>query len=103
MLDKLARYSFFCLFDGYTDYNRIALALEEQEKTTFTCPYETFTFRRIPYYISMVYDGHFLKYGEKKLEIFMEEFFFFRDCFHECLHHLSLILMRYGETNLVLN
>ncbi|XP_075483765.1 uncharacterized protein LOC142523917 [Primulina tabacum] len=30
-------------------YNLIVIALEDQEKTTFTCPYGTFAFRRMPF------------------------------------------------------
>ena len=48
MLDRLARYSYYCFLDGYSGYNQIAIAPEDQEKTTFTCPYGTFAFRRMP-------------------------------------------------------
>ena len=44
MLDRLAGHSHFCFLDGYSGYNQIAIALEDQEKTTFTCPYGTFAF-----------------------------------------------------------
>ncbi|KAK8554077.1 hypothetical protein V6N12_031055 [Hibiscus sabdariffa] len=43
MLDRLARKAFYRFLDGYSGYNQIATAPEDQEKTTFTCPYgETF-------------------------------------------------------------
>ena len=45
MLDRLAGHDYCCLLDGYSGYNQIAIALEDQEKTTFTCPYGTFAFR----------------------------------------------------------
>ncbi|XP_073129389.1 uncharacterized protein [Henckelia pumila] len=32
-----------------TCYNQISIASEDQEKTTFTCPYDTFAFRRMPF------------------------------------------------------
>ncbi|CAL8089023.1 unnamed protein product [Prunus armeniaca] len=35
--------------DGYSGYNQIAIAPEDQEKTTFTCPYGTFAYRRMPF------------------------------------------------------
>ena len=38
MLDRLARHPHFCFLDGYSRYNQIAIALEDQEKTTFTRP-----------------------------------------------------------------
>ncbi|XP_028798306.1 uncharacterized protein LOC114753764 [Neltuma alba] len=41
MLDKLAGQEFFCFLDGYSGYNQIVIAPEDQEKTTFTCPYGT--------------------------------------------------------------
>ncbi|XP_075474526.1 uncharacterized protein LOC142505423 [Primulina tabacum] len=35
--------------DSYSGYNQIDIAPEDQEKTTFTCPYGTFDFRRMPF------------------------------------------------------
>ena len=49
MLDRLARHSHYCFFDGYSSYNQIAIVLEDKEKSTFTCPYGTFAFRRMPF------------------------------------------------------
>ncbi|XP_070002605.1 uncharacterized protein [Nicotiana sylvestris] len=39
MLDRLADHAFYCFLDGYSGYNQILIATEDQEKTTFTCPY----------------------------------------------------------------
>ncbi|XP_019232286.1 PREDICTED: uncharacterized protein LOC109212994 [Nicotiana attenuata] len=41
MLDRLAGQEYYCFLDGYSGYNQIAIAPEEQQKTTFTCPYGT--------------------------------------------------------------
>ena len=49
MLDQLAGHPHFCFLDGYSGYNQIAIALEDQEKTTFACPYDTFSFRRMSF------------------------------------------------------
>ena len=49
MLDRLAGHEYYCIFDEYSGYNQIAIALEDQEKTTFTCPYGTFTFKWMPF------------------------------------------------------
>ena len=49
VLDRLARHSHYCFLDGYSCYNQIAIALEDQEKSTYTCPYGTFAFRRMPF------------------------------------------------------
>ncbi|XP_070015186.1 uncharacterized protein [Nicotiana sylvestris] len=47
MLDRLVGSTFYCILDGYSGYNQILIALEDQEKTTFTCPYGTFAFSRM--------------------------------------------------------
>jgi hypothetical protein len=45
----------------------------------------------------------FLDMVERFLEIFMDDFFVFSSSFEECLHHLTLVLVRCKEKNLVLN
>ncbi|CAM8913043.1 unnamed protein product [Rhodiola kirilowii] len=37
MLDRLACKPYFCFLDGFSGYNQIPIAPEDQEKTTFTC------------------------------------------------------------------
>ncbi|CAN6691797.1 unnamed protein product [Malus baccata var. baccata] len=49
MLERLAGHSHYCFLDGYSGYNQIAVASEDQEKTTFTCPFGTFAYRRMPF------------------------------------------------------
>ena len=49
MLDRLAGHPHFCFLDGYFGYNQIFIAPEDREKTTFTCPFGTFAFRRMPF------------------------------------------------------
>ena len=40
---------------------------------------------------------------ERFLEVFMDDFSVFGSSFDECLHHLTLVLKRCKEKNLVLN
>ena len=49
MLDRLVGHPYLCFLDGYLRYNHIVITLEDQEKTTFICPYGTFAFRRMPF------------------------------------------------------
>jgi hypothetical protein len=37
-LDTLAGKRYFSFLDGYSGYNQIQIDLEDQDKTTFTCP-----------------------------------------------------------------
>ena len=49
MLDRLAGHPYYCFLDGFSGYNQIAIEPEDQEKTTFTYPYGTYAFRRMPF------------------------------------------------------
>jgi hypothetical protein len=49
MLERLASHNYYCFLDGYSGYNQIAIALEDQDKTNFTCPIGTFAHRRMPF------------------------------------------------------
>ena len=49
MLERVAGHEFYCFLDGYSGYNQIEIALEDQEKTTFICPFGTFAFRKMPF------------------------------------------------------
>ncbi|CAN6586207.1 unnamed protein product [Malus baccata var. baccata] len=101
MLERLAGHSFYCFLDGYSGYNQIVIAPDDQEKTTFTCPFGTFAYRRMPFGLCnapatfqrcMV--SIFSDYVEKIIEIFMDDFSVFGDSFDKCLDNLTLILKR---------
>ena len=47
ILDKLTGKEYYYFLNGYSSYNQIVIAPEDQEKTTFTCSYGTFAFRRM--------------------------------------------------------
>ena len=49
MLERVAGHEFYCFLDGYSRYNQIEIALEDQHKNTFTCPFGTFPFRKMPF------------------------------------------------------
>ena len=48
MLERLARNSYFCYLDGYSGFFQIPVRPEDQQKTTFTCPFGTYAYRRMP-------------------------------------------------------
>jgi hypothetical protein len=49
MVERLANHSFFCYLDGYSGYHLIPIHPDGQSKTTFTCPYGTFAYRRMSF------------------------------------------------------
>jgi hypothetical protein len=49
MLARLANHSFFCYLDGYSGYHHIPIHLDDQSRTSFTCAYGTFAYRRVSF------------------------------------------------------
>jgi hypothetical protein len=49
MLERLAGQKFYCYLDGYSGFLQIPIHPADQDKTTFTCPYETFAYKRLPF------------------------------------------------------
>ena len=49
MLERLSKHTHFCFLDGYSGFSQIPVSAEDQEKTTFTCPFGTFAYRRMPF------------------------------------------------------
>ncbi|CAN6555390.1 unnamed protein product [Malus baccata var. baccata] len=93
-----------------SDSKWIAVAPEDQEETTFTCPFGTFAYRRMPFGLcnapatfQMCMVSIFSDMIEKIIEVFMDDFSVYGDSFDTCLHNMSLVLKRCQETNLVLN
>ena len=109
-LDKLAGHSHFCFLDGYSGYNQISITPEDQENTTFTCPYGTFAFRRMSFGLCNAPDtfqrcimSMFSDLVEEVMEIFMDDFLVYGSSFENCLQNLETVLQRYKDKNLALN
>ena len=110
MLERVTGHEFYYFLDGYSEYNQIEIALEDQEKTTFTCPFGTFSFRKIPFGLcnapgtfQQCMMGIFSDMIELVLEIFMDYFSVFGDSYEGCLKNLRKVLERCQEKNLVLH
>nr|GEV28241.1 reverse transcriptase domain-containing protein [Tanacetum cinerariifolium] len=82
----------------------------DQEKTTFTFPYGTFAYRRMPFGLCNA-PGTFQRCMmaifhdmiKKTMEVFMDDFLVFGNSFQSCLSHLERMLKRCKDTNLCLN
>nr|GEY17815.1 reverse transcriptase domain-containing protein [Tanacetum cinerariifolium] len=81
-----------------------------QEKTTFTCPYKTFAYRRMPFGLCNA-PGTFQRCVmaifhdmiKKTMEVFMDDFSVCGSSFGTCLSYLDKMLKRCEDTNLCLN
>ncbi|CAM9000197.1 unnamed protein product [Rhodiola kirilowii] len=110
MLDHLAGKPYFCFLDGFSGYNQIPIAPKDQERTTFTCPFGTFAFRRMsfglcnaPGTFQRVVTSIFSEIIGSFIEVFMDDFTVHGDTFDACLKNLSAVLERCVSMNLVLN
>ena len=110
MLERIAGHAFYYFLDGYSGYNQIAIALKDQEKTTFTCLHGTFAYRRMPFGLCNAPTTFqpcmmaiFTDMVENGLEVFMDDFSVFGSSFDECLLRLDRVIQRCEDTHLVLN
>jgi hypothetical protein len=110
MVERLVGHEYYYFLDGYNRYNQVHVDPEDQEKTTFTCPFGTFAYRRMPFGLcnapatfQQCMISIFSDMVECFMEIFMDDFSVFGSSFQECLHLLTLVLVRCKEKNLVLN
>nr|GEZ92290.1 reverse transcriptase domain-containing protein [Tanacetum cinerariifolium] len=110
MLERLTGNQYYCFLDGFSGYFQIPIDLKDQEKTTFTCPYGTFAYHRMPFGLCNA-PGTFQRCMmaifhdmiEKTMEVFMDDFSVFGNSFQSCLSHLERMLKRCKDTNLCLN
>nr|GFA75782.1 retrovirus-related Pol polyprotein from transposon 17.6 [Tanacetum cinerariifolium] len=110
MLERLAGNEFYYFLDGFSGYFQIPIDPRDQEKTTFTCPYGTFAYRRMPFGLCNA-PGMFQRcmlaifhdMVEKTMEVFMVDFSVFGNSFENCLSRLDKMLQRCEDTNLNLN
>ncbi|GJY79489.1 reverse transcriptase domain-containing protein, partial [Tanacetum coccineum] len=91
-------------------YFQIPIAPEDQEKTTFTCPYQKFAYKRMPFGLYNTPETFqrcmmsiFYELIKDSMEVFMDEFSIFEISFDHCLLNLKKMLKRCEETNLILN
>ncbi|RDX73600.1 Retrovirus-related Pol polyprotein, partial [Mucuna pruriens] len=103
VLEKLPGKSHYYFLDGFSGYMQIHIALEDQHKTTFTCPFSTFAYSRMPFGLCNALSTIFSDLLQDYMEVFMDDFMVYANSFDACLGNLSKVLKRCIDTNLVLN
>ena len=91
--------------DGFSRYNQIQIAHEDQDKTTFTCPWGTFAYRVLPFVLcnapatfQRAVIGIFSVMVNDSMDIFMDEFTPYGSDFEEALKNLENVLTRCEHT-----
>ncbi|GFZ15859.1 hypothetical protein Acr_25g0002680 [Actinidia rufa] len=110
VLERVAGWAYYCFLDGYSGYNQLEIAMDDQDKTTFTCPFGTFAYKRMPFGLcnapatfQRCMISFFSDMVERILEVFMDDFSVYEDTYDQCLENLELVLKKCEESNLVLN
>ncbi|RVW27280.1 Retrovirus-related Pol polyprotein from transposon 17.6 [Vitis vinifera] len=95
---------------GYSRYFQIEIDVADQEKTTFTCPFGTYAYRRMPFGLcnapatfQRCMLSIFSDMVERIMEVFMDDITVYGGTFEECLVNLEAVLHRCIEKDLVLN
>ncbi|RVW58340.1 Retrovirus-related Pol polyprotein from transposon 412 [Vitis vinifera] len=110
VLERVSGHPFYCFLDGYSGYFQIEIDVEDQEKTTFTCPFGTYAYRRMPFGLcnapatfQRCMLSIFSDMVERIMEVFMDDITIYGSTFEECLVNLEAVLNRCIEKDLVLN
>ena len=110
ILDKLSGQGFYCFLDDYFGYNQLAIYPDDQEKTTFTCPFGTYAFQHMPFGLCNAPTTFqrcmmtiFPDFIGESMEVFMDNFSIFGSSFDACLEHLTQILDVCVKKRLVLS
>ncbi|GJX29168.1 DNA-directed DNA polymerase [Tanacetum coccineum] len=110
MLERLAVNKYFCFLDGFSRYFQIPIDPMDQEKTTFICPFGTYAYRRMPFYLcnapatfQRCMLAIFHDMIEESVEVFMKDFSVFGSSFDHCLNNLDKMLQRCKDAHLFLN
>ncbi|GKB00523.1 reverse transcriptase domain-containing protein [Tanacetum coccineum] len=89
---------------------RIPIDPMDQEKTTFTCPFGTCAYRRMPFGLcnapatfQRCMLAIFHDMIEESVKVFMDDFSVFGSTFDRCLNNLDKMLQRCEDAHLVLN
>nr|GEY89159.1 reverse transcriptase domain-containing protein [Tanacetum cinerariifolium] len=109
MLERLSGNEYYGFLDGFSSYFQIPIDPKDQ-KTTFTCPYGTFAFKRMSFGLCNA-PGTFQRCMmaifhdmiEQTMEVFMDDFLVFGNSFSTCLTNFEKMLKRCEDTKLALN
>ena len=110
LLERISGHPFYYFLDGYSGYFQIEISVENQGKTTFTCPFGTYAYRRMsfglcnaPATFQRCMLSIFSDMMERIMEVYMDDISVYGGSFEECLINLETVLHRYIEKILVLN
>jgi hypothetical protein len=110
VLDSLAGKKYFSFLYEFSGYNQINKALENQDKTTFTCPWGTYAYKVLPFGLcnapttfQRAVLAIFVDLVHQCVEVYMNDFSMHGDSFDKSLKILEKVLIRCILTNFSLS
>ena len=82
-------------------FSQIPVSQPDKENTTFTCPFGTYAYRRMPFGLcnapatfQICMTSIFSEFCENIVEVFMDDFSVYGKSFDDCLSNLERVLQR---------
>ena len=101
LLERVSGHPFYFILDGYSGYFQIVIDVDDQDKTTFTCPFGTYAYRRMSFSLCNALATFkrcmlsiFSDMVDRIMEVYMDDITVYGESFNECLVHLEIILHR---------
>jgi hypothetical protein len=98
ILQKVVGYSIISLLDGFYGYNQVLVHLDDQKKTTFTTPWGTFMYVKIPFGLmnagatfQRAMDIYFVDELGRFIVIYLDSITVFSKTYEEHLLHLRKV------------
>ena len=97
VLERVSSHPLYCFLDYYSGYFQIEIDVEDQENTTFTCPFGTYAYRRMPFGLcnapatfQRCMLSIFSDMVERIMEVFINDITIYGSTFEECLVNLEV-------------
>ena len=110
LLQRVSGASVTSFLDGLFGYNQVAMHLDDQEKTSFTIPWGTFMYAKIPFGLMNVgatfqraMDLDFVGLKDKFVLIYLDDLTIYSHNHHDHLQHLRKVFMKCKSYGISLN
>jgi hypothetical protein len=110
ILQRVTGSSRMSMIDGFSGYNQIFVLPEDREKTTFTTPWGTFMYAKIPFGLmnagatfQRAMDIAFIGEKDKFVVIYLDDITVFSKSDKEHYHHLKKVFLKCRKFGLSLN
>ena len=110
ILQRVVRASRISLLDGYSGYNQILVHEDDRDKTTFTTPWGTFHYAKMPFGLKIVgatfqraMDMAFTNEKDVFLVVYLDDLTFFSNSDEEHMYHLKTIFQKCRKYGVSLN